>query len=241
MAHFRSFIFLLGYTLFTTVYGVLSLPLKILPARTQHRIIISWTHIIIFWVRISCGLRYRVIGKENISKVDMPVVILSKHQSAWETFFLQGLFWPASTVLKKELLKIPFFGWGLASLRPIAIDRSNPRSALREVKEQGLKRIEQGNNLLLFPEGTRVPIGQRGKYARSGAEIAKTAGRPILPVSHNAGSCWGIGGSFLKKPGLITVVIGAPISVDEKDTRQLTQEVEDWIESTLEDILAERI
>jgi len=241
--YLRSSLFAIGYTIFTTLYGAVSLPLYLLPPLSRHRIIISWTHVVIWWAKVTCGLRYQVIGKDNLSDLkNEPIVILSKHQCAWETFFLQGLFWPASTILKKELLKIPFFGWGLAALRPIAIDRSNPREALRQVKQQGVERLKDGVNLILFPEGTRVPIGERVKYARSGADIAKESGATIVPVCHNAGQYWGVDGNkFLKRPGLITVVIGEPIPSAGINTKEVISDVETWIESTLDDIVAGKI
>ena len=239
MIYIRSSLFAVGYTIFTTLYGTFSLPLFALPPLTRHRVIISWTHVVIWWAKVTCGIRYQVVGRENLEGLDGPFVVLSKHQSAWETFFLQGLFWPASTVLKQELLKLPFFGWGLAALRPIAIDRSNPREALRQVKVQGRARLDENINLILFPEGTRVAIGERAKYARSGADIAKDKGAIIVPVSHNAGQFWGAEGSkFLKKPGLISVVIGKPIASQGTETKQVIADVESWVESTLEKIVA---
>jgi 1-acyl-sn-glycerol-3-phosphate acyltransferase len=212
----------------------------LLPPLTRHRIIISWTKLIIWWAKCSCGVKYQVEGLEHLEGLDKPLVVLSKHQSAWETFFLQGLFWPASTVLKKELLRIPFFGWGLAALRPIAIDRDNPREALKQVKTEGKARLEDEINLILFPEGTRVPIGEKGNYARSGADIAKSANKLIIPVCHNAGYYWGNGGSFVKKPGTISVVIGKPIDSNSADSKHLIADVETWIEATLEDIERKR-
>ncbi|WP_370980512.1 lysophospholipid acyltransferase family protein [Agaribacterium sp. ZY112] len=233
----RSLLFTLGYFIFTTLYGALSLPLRLLPPRQCHAIIISWTYVIIWWARITCGISWRIIGKEKLKDINESVLVLSKHQCAWETFFLQGLFWPASTVLKQELLKLPFFGWGLAALRPIAIDRSNPREALKQVKAQGLARLKDDTNLILFPEGTRVPFGKRVKYARSGADIAKAANKQIIPVCHDAGRYWGDGSSFIKKPGCITVVIGDLIDCSKNDSKTITQNVEQWIEATLTDIV----
>jgi len=240
MKRVRSCFFAAGYGVFTLIYGALSLPLYALPPLSRHRIIISWTKLIIWWAKVSCGVKYKVDGLEHLRDIEGPLVVLSKHQSAWETFFLQGLFWPASTVLKQELLKIPFFGWGLAALRPIAIDRSNPREALKQVKTQGQARLEDGVNLILFPEGTRVPIGEKGSYARSGADIAKSAKKAIVPVCHNAGYYWGTGNSFVKKPGTVSVVIGEPIDSTSTDSKSLIAEVENWIESTLEEIESKR-
>jgi len=157
---------------------------------------------------------------------------MAKHQSTWETMFLQYYFGPVSTILKKELLRIPFFGWGLASLRSIAIDRSSPIQALKDVKNKGLERIKQGNNLLIFPEGTRIPLGTVGNYARSGADIAVTAGVPIIAVAHNAAECWPHK-QFLKYPGTITVVLSEPIATEGKDRKALTEDVKTWIESEI--------
>ena len=190
-----------------------------------------------WWAKVTCGIRYEIIGKEKLDNIKMPVVVLSKHQCAWETFFLQGMFWPASTVLKKELLALPFFGWGLSSLRPIAIDRSNPREALKQVKSGGLERLGSGTNLILFPEGTRVLIGDRVKYARSGAEIAAKAGAMIVPICHNAGMYWGQEKTFIKKPGVIKVVVGDPIDSTSASSKEITAQVENWIENTLIKVL----
>lgn len=157
---------------------------------------------------------------------------MSKHQSTWETMFLQYYFGPVSTILKKELFRIPFFGWGLASLRPIAINRSSPIQALKDIKTKGIQRIQEGNNLLIFPEGTRVPLGTVGNYARSGADIAVSAGVPIIAVAHNAAECWPHK-NFIKYPGTITVVISDPIETTNKDRKQLTEEVKHWIEGEI--------
>ncbi|WP_239923662.1 lysophospholipid acyltransferase family protein [Agaribacterium haliotis] len=238
----RSSLFAAGYFVFTTCYGLLSLFLRVVPAKQAHAIIISWTYVILWWARICCGIRWRIVGLEKLQDIkNQPVVVLSKHQCAWETFFLQGLFWPAATVLKKELLKIPFFGWGLAALRPIAIDRSNPRLALKQVKEEGQQRLKSGINLILFPEGTRVAIGQKAKYARSGADIAREAGVKVIPICHDAGRYWGDNKQFVKKPGCVTVVIGNAIDSSTLDSKSITQEVESWIEATLEKIIKKEI
>src|SRR5690606_33636498 len=133
-------------------------------------------------------IRVRVIGWQHVPAA--PFVVLCNHQSPWETFYLQRRLRPVSTILKKELLKIPFFGWGLASVKPIAIDRDNPRAAIRAVMEQGQQRLAEGLNVIVYPEGTRQPYGSVGNYARSGAALAAAAGVAILPVAHNAGRHW---------------------------------------------------
>lgn len=198
----------------------------------RHKIVSSWTIVIVHWVRISCGVQYQVIGQENIDRFNAPGIVLAKHQSTWETLYLQSLFWPSATILKKELLRIPFFGWGLRAMMPIAIDRSNPRVALKQVKTKGLQRLEQGLNIILFPEGTRMERGEKGTYARSGADIAISAGADVLPIACNAGRCWP-GKVFKKKPGLITVSAGPIISTEGKTSKQVMAEVEAWIETEM--------
>jgi len=228
----RTGIFIAGKVAITIFYGLILLPVLILPKLLRHRIMISWCTAIIFWLRITCGVRYEISGLENIGKTFGAKVILSKHQSAWETFMLQTLMFPVATILKKELLNIPIFGWGLRSLQPIAIDRSNPRAALKLVKAGCIDRLNKNVNILLFPEGTRTPRGERGKYARSGADIAIAAGVDVIPVAVDAGKCWP-SKTLLKQPGVIHVVIGAPISSANKDSKTLITEVETWIEEQM--------
>ena len=172
-----------------------------------------------------------IIGLENIPST--PFVALSNHQSSWETYFLQRTLRPVSTILKKELLKIPLFGWGLAMTKPIAIDRASPRSALRDILSQGKQRLSEGNNVLLYPEGSRMEVGNPGKYGRSGTALAIAAQVPLLPIAHNAGICWPAH-RFLKRSGTIQVVIGKPISTDNANSKQLTEQVKLWIESTID-------
>jgi len=157
-------------------------------------------------------------------------VILSKHQSQWETFYLQVMKRPVVTVLKKELMNVPFFGWGLRLMQPIGIDRSNPKKALRYIQEEGQRRLQKGQSIIIFPEGTRTPPGETGTYARSGAELACRAGVPIIPVAHNAGRCWPAK-KFIKYPGTIHMVIGAPIDTLNGNSRELTERVKNWIEA----------
>ena len=177
-----------------------------------------------------CGLRYRIIGAENIPKT--PSIVLSKHQSAWETLAFQEIFPPQVWVLKKELLRIPFFGWGLAMTSPIAIDRSARKKALEQIVEQGKDRLKQGFWIVIFPEGTRIPPGQRGKYRIGGAWLATRTNVPVVPVAHNAGEFWGRN-SFVKYPGTITVSIGQPIDPSGMEAGELNAQVEAWIEAEM--------
>lgn len=231
MLYLRSLLFSIGHNLSGMLLGLIAVLIwPLLPYNIRWRIVTLWNRFTMFWLRICCGIHVQIIGQRRPEHY--PCVVLAKHQSTWETMFLQYYFGPVSTILKKELLRIPFFGWGLATLRPIAIDRKNPIQALKDVKSKGLERLQQGNNLLVFPEGTRVPLGQVGNYARSGADIACSAGVPVVPVAHNAAECWPHK-QFLKYPGTITVVIGAPIDTTGRDRKDVTEEVKTWIEDQI--------
>jgi 1-acyl-sn-glycerol-3-phosphate acyltransferase len=226
----RSTVFAAILILITPVFAAIALLTFPLPPLTRYRIITAWTRCIIWAARAICGIRYRVIGAENIPQ--KPCVILSKHQSAWETLAFQLIFPPQVWVLKKELLRVPFFGWGLAMLSPIAIDRSLRREALQQLIEQGQQRLDAGFSIVIFPEGTRIPPGARGKYRPGGARLAVQTGTAVLPVAHNAGRCWGRN-AFLKHPGLVTVSIGPPISPEGLDAETLSARVEHWIEDEM--------
>lgn len=235
LALVRTSLFVALSSVLTVVYGLTSFLLGGLSQVTRHRVIISWCHLVIGLAKWICGVNYRITGKEHLAGLTGPVVIMSKHQSTWETLYLQILFFPAATILKKQLLDIPFFGWGLKGLRPIAIDRENPREALRQVKSGGVQGIQDGLNVIIFPEGTRMLPGEHGKYARSGAEIAITAQTKVIPIAMNAGVYWP-NKSFKKYPGTIDVVIGEPIDSEGLTTRELTEKVEQWIESHMQQL-----
>jgi 1-acyl-sn-glycerol-3-phosphate acyltransferase len=177
---------------------------------------------------VICGIRYRVIGAEHIPAE--PCIILAKHQSAWETLAFQAIFPPHVWVLKRELLRVPFFGWGLAMLSPIAIDRASGARALMPTLEQGRERLRDGFCIVIFPEGTRVAPGKRGTYHPGGAWLAIKTGVPVLPVAHNSGEFWPRN-AFLKYPGLITVRIGPPIPPRGLEPEALIARVEEWIET----------
>jgi len=182
------------------------------------------------WLRFTCNIDVKVTGSEHIPAG--PCVILSNHQSAWESLYLQGLFQPVSFVLKRELLWIPLFGWTLALLRPIAIKRAKPAAAMRQVLKQGKSRLEEGLKVVIYPEGTRMDPGELGKFKSSGAAIAALAGVPILPLSHNAGEHWTLHG-FLKYPGTVYLNIGPAIDASNNSARELTETARSWIDSSL--------
>ena len=234
----RTVLFYLLLSTSSLVWGTLSLFVApLLPFHLRYRAIVQpWCRLAVWLAWRVAGIRYEVHGLENIP--DRPCVILAKHQSTWETFFLSGLFSPLSQVLKRELLLVPFFGWVLALMRPIAIDRNNPKLALKQLAEKGRKHLREGNWVLVFPEGTRVPVGQMGKFSRGGTALAVNAGLPVLPVAHNAGHFWPKQG-WAKYPGTIQVIIGSPLQADGEGPRaisELNQRAERWIHERMAEI-----
>ena len=222
--------FTLGYIILTIWFSVTgSLFFSFLPYKIRTAYILNWNRFTIFWAKCTVGVKYEITGLENLP-TDRPYVALSKHQSQWETYFLQGFLAPVSVVLKQELLKVPFFGWGLRLAAPIGIDRSNPREALKAIQSQGTARIADNINVLIFPEGTRVEPGKQGKYARGGANIAVATGAPVIPIAHNAGVFWP-SEKFLKNAGTISVVIGKPIESTDLSSREITEQAREWIEA----------
>jgi len=233
------FYFMLAFTAFA--WCLVSLVFAPFMAfRARYRFVVqNWCRCAVWLGKTLVGLRYEVHGAENVPA--RPCVILAKHQSTWETFFLSAYFEPLTQVLKRELLRVPFFGWAIMLLKPIAIDRDNPKAALRQVAKQGHERLEQGAWVLIFPEGTRVPVGERGKFSRSGAALAVNAGLPVLPIAHNAGMFWPKAG-WGKRPGTIQVVIGQPMFADSESPRaiaELNQRAEDWIHAQVSELEAQ--
>lgn len=233
----RSALFTVALVIVTLPYAVLCLATFPLARMTRYRVISGWSKIMLAIARMTCRLDYRVEGSENLPS--QPSVILSKHQSAWETLAFQTVFPPQVHVLKKDLLWIPFFGWGLAMMSPIAIDRSKGRAALRQLAKLGKERILQGFWVVIFPEGTRVKPGSRRKYQPGGAWLAVQTGAPVVPVAHNAGLYWGKN-SFLKYPGTITLRIGPAIPTQGRDAAEVNADAERWIEQQQEEICPPR-
>lgn len=227
-----TFYVLLGLSAFIWCsIGLLVAPFLSFPARYRF-INVYWCRFAVGLGKYLVGLDYRVTGAENIPSERC--VILAKHQSTWETFFLSAYFQPLSQVLKKELLRVPFFGWAMAMLKPIAINRDNPKQALKQLASQGAERLEQNCWVLVFPEGTRIPSGQIGKFSRGGASLAAHAGLPVLPIAHNAGMFWPKAG-WGKKPGVIDVVIGPAMYAEGEGPRaiaELNKRAFEWIAQT---------
>jgi 1-acyl-sn-glycerol-3-phosphate acyltransferase len=180
---------------------------------------------------VICGLRHRVTGLEHLP--DGPCIVLCKHQSTWETISLRAILpLRQAWVLKRELLRIPIFGWALSQYRPIAIDRSAGRQAMRQLLAQGQEHIANGRWVVVFPEGTRVAAGERRRYNIGGAMLAEKTGAPVVPIAHNAGFFWRRRG-VRKFPGTIDVVIGKPITTTGRKASEINAEVEGWIEGTV--------
>nr|WP_286206600.1 lysophospholipid acyltransferase family protein [Thauera linaloolentis] len=226
----RSFVFAVLLALITVPYALFAILIFWLPPMTRHRLITSWVPIMMWVIKHVLGIRYRLIGAENMPAG--PAVVLSKHQSAWETIALQQIFPPLCYVLKRELLRVPFFGWGLASIPGIAIDRSAGKDALSQVVEQGRARLKEGLWVVVFPEGTRVAPGTTGRYKPGGAILAKRAGVPVVPVAHNAGEFWRRN-AFVKRPGEIVVSIGPVIEVKGVKADEINGRAEAWIEAEM--------
>lgn len=227
IAVLRSTVYVLLQIIITPPYALVVLASYPLAPLNRYRVTSGWAHLMLFLTRTICGVRYRVLGAENIPKT--PSIVLSKHQSAWETLAFQQIFPPQVWVLKKELLHIPFFGWGLAMTSPIAINRRLGKTALKQIVRQGKDRLKKGLWIIIFPEGTRIDPGKKGKYGIGGAWLATNTGVPVVPVAHNAGVLWGKN-SFIKFPGIITVSIGEPIDPTGMDVSELNTRVEEWIE-----------
>jgi 1-acyl-sn-glycerol-3-phosphate acyltransferase len=230
MIFLRSLAFAVSQILVTPPYAVVALATFPLPRLARYRVISGWSRAMVWLAKHILGIDYRVLGAENLPA--SPSVILSKHQSAWETLAFQVIFPPQVLVLKRELLWIPFFGWGLALTSPIAIDRGGGAQALRRMAELGRERLAQGFWIAIFPEGTRVQPGRKGKYHPGGAWLAVQCGAPVVPVAHNAGLLWGRK-AFLKRPGTVTVEIGAPIDTRAHTAESLNAAVEEWIEGRM--------
>jgi 1-acyl-sn-glycerol-3-phosphate acyltransferase len=227
MAVLRSALFALFQAVITPVFAALALLSFPLSATARYRIITTWSKWMVAGAEAICGIHYRVLGAERVPPV--PFIVLSKHQSAWETLAFQAIFPQQVWVVKRELLWIPFFGWGLAMLSPIAIDRGAGPRALSQLLEQGRDRLARRYCIVIFPEGTRVAPGKRGQYRPGGAWLAVKTATPVLPVAHNAGELWPRR-ALVKRPGLITVSIGAPIDPRQLTPDELNRRVEEWIE-----------
>jgi 1-acyl-sn-glycerol-3-phosphate acyltransferase len=230
MIFLRSALFMLALVVLTPVFVTLLLLLFWLPALQRRRFVMIWVHAAAWLTKHLLGIDYRVIGRENIPA--QPCVVLCKHQSAWETIMLQQIFRLPSFVYKKELHWLPFFGWGLWLMPFVGIDRGAGKQALKQVAERGKQRLAEGYPVVIFPEGTRVPPGQKKRYKVGGAHLAEQSGALAVPVALNSGECWGRK-AFVKRPGVVTVSIGPAIDPTGLSAEDINLRAETWIENEM--------
>jgi len=238
VGYIRSALFSLGFsvTLILITPVVLFLSAINKPYLAYWKMI-AWAKFCIWWLRITCNIKYEIHGKENLP--DEPVIVFSKHQSTWETLFLNILTKRhESWVLKSELMKVPFFGWCMGAIKPIPIIRGSGRNALKKIVEMGKKHLDEGSWVMIFPEGTRTAPGEKKPFAIGGAMLAAASKYPVLPVAHNAGSCWPRRG-FLKRSGTIQVIIGKPIDTNGMTAKEINRVTEEWMNITMQTIETE--
>ena len=226
----RSLVFAVLQTVATILFSLVAFLSFPFSSHARFRLITGYNHVLMWLAQRVLGIRYVVEGLEHLP--DTPAIILAKHQSAWETIAFLCVFPPISPVIKQELLKIPFFGWGFRLLNPIAIDRSAGREALKQIVRQGREKLDQGFWVLVFPEGTRVAPGEKRRYGIGGGWLAAETGAPVVPVAHNAGEVWPKN-AFVKRPGTVTVRIGPVLESTGKSAAELTRAVEHWIETEM--------
>ncbi len=233
----RSALFMLAMLLLTPPVVLLLLLCFWLPLRYRRLFVMPYVNTVMWLIRHLLGIEHRVIGAENIPAV--PCVVLCKHQSAWETFALQQVFPLTSFVYKRELHWLPFFGWGLWLMPFVAIDRAAGKEALNQVAERGKLRLADGYTVVIFPEGTRVPPGQKKRYKVGGAWLAKKAGVLAVPVALDSGECWQRK-AFIKRPGTVTLSIGPAIDPTGVEPAEISARVEAWIEAEMRRISPHR-
>jgi len=227
----RSLLFTLMMVVATVIWSGVCMLAAPLPYNKRYYVTSRWNVFVIWAARVVCGIEYEVKGRENLP--DGPAILLSKHQSAWETIFLlANMPRPLVFVFKKEILYIPFFGWGIALLRMIPIDRKQGKNAFKAVVMHGKRRLNDGQWIIMFPEGTRTQVGSQGKYKSGGTRLAVETETQVVPIALNSGECWPKN-SFIKKPGKVTVSIGKPISSAGQTPDGLMEQVEQWIESEM--------
>lgn len=230
---FTSYLFLS-----VPVYALLAFGAILVPGVAAFSAARAWARSVVSALELLCGLDCRVEGLEHLDRENC--VVLLKHSSAWETITQFIIFPPRQTwVMKRELLWVPILGWVLTLFKPIAINRKGGRRAVEQVLKEGQQRLNDGFWVMIFPEGTRVALGQKRRYGISGALLASTSGRPVIPVAHDAGRFWPRRG-LLKHAGTIRVAIGRPIPAAGRDARELNAEVEAWIDAKLAEFEATR-
>lgn len=233
MTTLRSLLFLFAFALSVVGYGsVIFVSARFASGNTLHRVARHWSQTALWLLQVICGLSYRLRGVENLPPG--PCVLMCKHQSAWETIALPGIL-PVrqAWVLKQELMRIPFYGWALGALSPIAINRATARTALKQLLAEGAKRFAEGRSVLIFPEGTRVPVGERRPFTIGGAMLAEKNGVPVVPIAHNSGVFWEHR-RILRRAGCIDIVIGKPITTSDHNAKDVNRSAEEWINAQVD-------
>lgn len=233
----RSLLFVLWMAATVVPWGMLMLLLSMfVRGERLYWPTMQWLRMAIWGARVICGIRARVQGLEHLptaAEHRRAVVLASKHQSTWETFFYPTLMpHPLAYVFKRELLHVPFFGWAMGRLDMIHIDRSRRAEAWNKVAEQGRRLFAEGVWVIMFPEGTRTPRGSQGAYKNGAARLAAATGVPIVPIAVASARCWPRR-SFLVRPGIVDVSIGPPIASAGREPDALMREVEAWIEAEM--------
>jgi 1-acyl-sn-glycerol-3-phosphate acyltransferase len=230
MIFLRSLLFMACLVVMTPPFVLVLLALFWLPARQRRLSVMIWVDAATWLIRHLLHIEHQVLGRQNIPAT--PCIILAKHQSAWETIVLQQIFPLTSFVYKRELHWLPFFGWGLALMPFVAIDRSAGKEALTRLASRGRQRLAEGYSVIVFPEGTRVEPGHKKRYKIGGAYLAAQSGAPVVPVALNSGEFWRRQ-AFLKRPGTVTVSIGPAIDPAGLSAEEINQRAEAWMEAEM--------
>jgi len=230
MAVFRSLLFMLILLVVTPPYTLGVILCRPLPHHMRRQTVVPWVNFVIWLVKHVLGIPYRLLGAGNIPA--RAVIVLAKHQSAWETFMLQEVFTDTVFVWRKEIKYLPFFGWALAAIPMIETDRNATRSSLTRLVDQGRDRLDKGYTVIIFPEGTRSQPGSKNRYKVGGAHLAVETGTPVVPVALNSGEFWGRNALF-KRSGTVTVSIGPAIDPTGLTATEVTRLAEDWIEAEM--------
>lgn len=230
----RTILFKIAFIIFTLLWAIAIIAMKVLPYRVRHRLATGWGDTVVWLARLICGIRWQVHGIEHLPK--RAAVMAVNHQSTWETVFTPLLVRDQVWVLKKELIRIPFFGWAMGSLRPIAIDRKKRKAAMQQVIEQGRQRLANGFWVVMYPEGTRSDAHHPRPFKTGAVKLASELGALIVPIAHNAGQFWPKRGRM--HPGIVQVIIGEPVSTVGKTIEELNRSIEQWAHHTVAKLVA---
>jgi len=235
MLFLRSLLFSIGMILATIILATPCFLTILLPHSWRYRYFHLWHRFVLWWLEVTCKVHYEVEGLEHVQNIN-PAIVFCRHESTWETLALTNIFPVQTWLIKRELLWVPFFGWAIWVLEPIAINRKAGRQALNQVISQGKQRLSKDRWVITFPEGTRLKPTETKSFGIGGAMLAAKTGVPVVPVTHNAGECWPKRG-FIKQPGTIKVVIGEAIQTEGRKASEINQQAENWMNATRERLL----